>query len=79
MQCRQCLGIVVGTTNIILPTQENHTVTASHRKPCGTNPLRVSTIEVNQQRLTNESTHSTALSYTLQNCPVGIYLMLGKR
>ena len=71
--------MVVGATNIVLTTQEDHTVSASHRKPCGTNPLRVPTIEVNQQRLTNESTHSTALSYTLQNCPVGIYLMLRER
>lgn len=79
MKCSQRLGMVVGATNIVLTTQEDHTVSASHRKPRGTNPLRVPTIEVNQQRLTNESTHSTALSYTLQNCSVSIYLMLGER
>ena len=79
MQCCQRLGMVVGATNIVLTTQEDHTVSASHQKPRGTNPLRVPTIEVNQQGLTNERTHSATLSYTLQNCPVGIYLMLQER
>ena len=71
--------MIVGATNIVLTMQENHPVSASHRKPRDTNPLRVPTIEVKQQRLTDERTHSATLSSTLQNCPVGIYLMLRER